>query len=168
MSWPWDDVPGDDGYLWSLNMARMVCAGLLLFPVLFWLAYLAIMLTPGHASRQPLLVGIFAVLAVAIVAAAPYVRENTAQVGIGVHLSQERSLHRPRAVYAGFATASIAGFLIAQAPALFGFLATALTRTTAPLIVGSAASYVAWAWLWPRHALWERWTQQARVRADGE
>lgn len=166
--WPWDEVPGDDGFEWSLRMARMVCGGLLLFPVLFWLGTLAVLLTPGTQHEEPLLVALLAAIALTVLPAAPIVREKTAQVGIGVHLANERGVRRPRSTYAGFATATITGFLIAQAPALLGFVATALTRSFVPLIVGSALSYVAWAALWPWKRLWARWTWQARLRRDDE
>jgi hypothetical protein len=168
VDWPWSAVPGDDGYEWSLRMARMVCAGLALLPVLFWLGTLAVMLTPGAAHEEPLIVGLLAALALSILPAAPLVRERTAQVGIGVHLARERGVRRPRAVYAGFATASITAFMIAQAPALLGFLATVLTRSFFPLIVGSAISYVAWAALWPKRGLWARWTWQARLQREDD
>jgi len=168
VTWPWEYVPGDDGFEWSLRMARMVCGGLLLFPVLFGLGTLAVMLTPGVPHEEPLLVGVLAALALSILPAAPLARERTAQVGIGVHLANERSVRRPRAVYAGFATASITAFVIAQAPALFGFVATVLTRSVIPLIVGSVISYVAWAALWPSRGLWSRWTWQARLQREDQ
>lgn len=164
--WPWDEVPGDDGHDWSLRMARMVCGGLLLFPVLFWLGTLAVMMAPGTAHEEPLLVGVLAVLALSILPAAPLVRERTAQVGISVHLANERGARRPRAVYAGFATASITAFMIAQVPALLGFVASAITRSFVPLLVGSALSYIAWVALWPSRRLWSRWAWQARLGCE--
>jgi len=166
IDWPWLEVPGDDGFEWSLRMARMVCGGLLLFPVLFLVFTLAVMLTPGTPHEEPLLVGLFATTALTILPAAPFVRERTAQVGIGVHLANERGVRRLRSTYAGFATATITGFMIAQAPALLGFVATVLTRGFVPLAVGSVVSYVAWAALWPSRRLWDRWTWQARLRRD--
>jgi hypothetical protein len=145
-------------------MARMACGGLLLFPLLFAAGAFAVMLTGVRSSGQPLLVGVLSAIALAIVPAAPTVRDRIARVGIAAHLDGEYALRRPRSVYAGFATATITGFMIAQAPALFGFVGTVLTRMWAPLLAGSAVSYVVWLWLWPRRRLWRRWSRQAELR----
>jgi hypothetical protein len=51
---------------------------------------------------------------------------------------------------------------------LFGFIATALTRDPVPLLAGSASSYLVWALMWSRRALWDRWTWQAKLRRGGE
>lgn len=164
--WPWEPVPGDDGYLWSLRMARFACACLLAFPVLFALFSWAIIAVVHEAHEEPVLTAALAVLALTVLPAAPFVRERIARVGISAHLSGERALRRPRSVYAGFATASITGFMVAQVAALFGFIVTALTRQVAPLVIGSALSYGVWVLMWPRKVLWDRWTWQARLRRD--
>ena len=167
MKTPWDPIPGDDGFEWSLRVTRWVCAGWLLFPLLFLLGDWAIMLTVGRPHEEPLIVAILACLAVIIVPAAPFVRERVAFVGIGVHLEGERPWIRHRPVYGTFATATILSYIIAQVPALFGFVASAMTRDYVWLMVGCAISYAAWALLWPRRLLWARWSWQARIdRAD--
>lgn len=163
---PWEPVPDDDGYAWSLRMARFVCGCLLGFPVLFTLFALPIIVFTGHPHEEPVITAVLAVLAVTVVPAAPFVRERIARVGIGAHLAGDKATRRPRSVYAGFATATITGFMVGQAGALFGFVDTALTRTWGPLIVGSALSYAVWWFLWPRRLLWDRWTWQARLRRD--
>jgi hypothetical protein len=168
MKKPWDDVPGDDGYQWSLNVTRMVCAGWLAFPLLFALGDWAIMLTPGRAHEEPLIVALLAMLALCIVPAAPFVRERMVRVGIGVHLAGDRKWLQRRPVYSTFATATITSFIVAQAPALFGFIATALTREPVMLIVGSLFSYATWAVLWPRDGLWIKWTWQAKIGREDE
>ena len=144
---PWDDIPGDDGYRWSLNVTRMICTGWLLFPLLFLAMNVAILLTPGREHEEPLLVAVLAMLALIIVPAAPFVREKLVQVGIGTHLEGRPELRHHRAVYSTFATASITAYIIGQVPALFGFVASALTRSLVPLAVGSVISYGAWAML---------------------
>jgi len=166
MRWPWHEIPGDDGFRWSLNMARMMCGILALLPLLFWLGAFVVMLVHGRAHEEPLIVAVLAVLALTILPAAPYVREHTAQVGIGGHLKGLLAYKLRRSVYASFATASITAFLIAQAPALFGFIATLLTRSYVPLVVGSAITYVAWALLWPSSSLWSRWAWEAELHRD--
>jgi hypothetical protein len=145
-------------------MARMACGGLLLFPPLFAVGALAVMLTVSRPSAEPLLVVVLAVVALAILPAAPIVRDRVARVGIAAHLAGEEGLRRPRSVYAGFATATITGFMIAQAPALFGFIGTVLMRMWTPLVVGSVLSYAVWLWLWPRRRAWVRWSRQAEIR----
>jgi hypothetical protein len=168
MRMPWHDVPGDDGFEWSLNLTRLICAGLLLFPVFFLLCALAIMLAQGTPHEEPVLVGVFVALAVSLLPAAPFIRERMAQVGIGIHLEGEKPWLRHRPVYATFATATITAFMVAQAPALLGFIATALTRSFLWLELGSAASYIAWVALWPRRVLWARWTWQSRIGREGD
>lgn len=166
---PWDDIPGDDGFQWSLNVTRMVCAGLLLFPVFFLGCSLAVIAASSRLPHEePVMVAAFAVLAVLVLPVAPFVRERMAQIGIGIHLEGERPWMRHRPVYSTFATATITSFMIGQAPALFGFISTALTRSLVPLAVGSIASYIAWIALWPRRILWARWTWQARIGRDEE
>jgi hypothetical protein len=151
-------VPGDDGFLWSLRMARLICALLMCFPLLFLACLGAILLQNDTPHYQPILIGVLAALAVAITPAAPYVRERIAQAGIAVHIDKPQAWRRILPVYSTFAAATIAGFLVAQAPALFGFVASALTRDLTPLAIGSVASLVAWAIMWPSRALWSRWT----------
>ena len=165
---PWDEIPGDDGYQWSLNVTRMVCIGWLLFPLLFLAMNVAILYTPGREHEEPLLVALLAALAVIIAPAAPFVREKLVQVGIGTHLEGRPELRHHRAVYSTFATASIAAYIIGQVPALFGFIASAMTRSLVPLAVGSVVSYGAWAMLWPREVLWAKWTWQARIGREGQ
>lgn len=167
MKTPWDPIPGDDGYEWSLRVTRWVCAGWMLFPLLFWLGDWAIMLTPGRPHEEPLIVALLVAGAVIIAPAAPFVRERVARVGVGVHLEGERPWIRHRPVYGTFATGTILSYIIGQVPALFGFVATALTRDYIWLYVGSAVTYAGWALLWPRRLLWARWAWQARIdRAD--
>jgi len=156
--WPWQTVPGDDGFEWSLGMARLICGLLMGFPLFFLACLGAILLQNDHPHYQPVLIGVLAALAVAITPAAPYVRERIAQAGIVVHMDNPQAWRRILPVYSTFAAATIAGFLVAQAPALFGFIASALTRDLTPLAIGSVASLVAWAIMWPSRTLWSRWT----------
>ena len=158
MRWPWQTVPGDDGFEWSLGMARLICGLLMGFPLFFLACLGAILLQNDHPHYQPVLIGVLAALAVAITPAAPYVRERIAQAGIVVHMDNPQAWRRILPVYSTFAAATIAGFLVAQAPALFGFIASALTRDLTPLAIGSVASLVAWAIMWPSRTLWSRWT----------
>jgi hypothetical protein len=165
---PWDEIPGDDGYQWSLNITRMVCFGWLLFPLLFLAMNAAVMSTPGPGHEEPLIVALLAAAAVIIVPAAPFVRERLVHVGINIHLEGRPEMRPRRAVYSTFATASITAFTIGQAPALFGFISGVLTKSLVPLAVGSVFSYITWAMLWPREALWAKWTWQARIGRDDE
>jgi hypothetical protein len=164
---PWHIVPGDDGFEWSLNMARAICLLLMGFPAFFFACMIAILMMPGVPRDQPALIVLFALLAFVITPASPYVRERVARAGIAVHLDDPRSHRRILPVYSTFAAATIAGFLVAQTPALFGFIASAFTRDLAPLAVGSLGSYFAWAVLWPRRSLWARWTLQAKIGSEG-
>lgn len=165
MRWPWKLVPGDDGFEWSLGMARLICALFMGFPLFFLALTVAILLKQDTPHDMPLLLVVLAALAVVITPAAPYVRERIARAGISVHRDSPQSWRRILPVYSTFAAATIAGFLVAQAPALFGFVASALTRSLVPLAVGSAASFVAWAIMWPRRTLWSRWTLLAGIGA---
>jgi hypothetical protein len=145
-----------------------VCSAWLLFPVLLAGASFAVIAVVGRPHEEPLIVALLAALVLTVMPAAPFVRERVAAVAIGAHLAGDRAHRRPRSVYATFATATITSFLIAQVGALFGFIATALTRQWAPLIVGSAFSYVGWWLLWPRYRLWARWTWQAKLRREDD
>lgn len=156
----------DDGFEWSLRLARRACLALFGLLVFFWAATVALQLVPGVPQEQPLIVGVFVALAVSIVTAAPFLRERIAQIGIGEHLARDREFRRPKVLYATFATATAIGVLVAQAPALFGFIATALTRSLIPVAIGTVVTGAVWAALWPRRRLWERWTWQARLRRD--
>lgn len=164
--WPWERIEGDDGYEWSLRFARFGCAILLAFPLLFAIMSVAIIIVVGDPHEEPVITSVLVVGALAILPAAPFIREKVARVGIGAHLEGHRSHAKPRAVYAGFATAAVTGYTVAQVAALFGFIATALTRDMTPLLVGSAASYLVWGLMWPRRVLWDRWTWQAKLRRD--
>lgn len=166
--WPWQLVPGDDGFEWSLRMARAICALLLLFPLFFLACTLAILVFPGAPREMPVLLVVLAALALVVTPAAPYVRERVAHAGIAVHLDSPQRARRLRPVYSTFAAATIAGFLVAQTPALFGFIASVMTRGLAPLVVGSAASYFVWAIMWPRRIAWSRWTVLARIGSEEE
>jgi hypothetical protein len=165
---PWHDVPGDDGFQWSLNVARLICALLMLLPVFFLACTAAIIFVRNTPHEEPIITAVLAAIAALVVPIAPYVRENMAQIGIGVHLEGGQPWRKHLPVYSTFATATIASFLIAQAPALCGFIASALTRSFIPLAIGSAVSYVAWAMLWPRRILWARWTWQAKIGRESE
>lgn len=159
------DLPvDDDGFEWSLRLARRSCLALFGLMVFFWVATIALQLMPGTPKQQPLLVGVLVAVAVSVVTAAPFVRERIARVGIEEYRAREWAFRRPRGAYATFATATATGVLVAQAPALAGFIATALTRSVAPLAVGTLVTGAAWAALWPQRALWERWTWQAGLR----
>lgn len=161
------DLPvDDDGFEWSLRLARRACLALFGLMAFFWVATIALQLLPGTPKEQPLLVAILVAVAVSVVTAAPFVRERIARVGIGEHRARERAFRRPRAAYATFATATATGVLVAQAPALAGFIASALTRSVVPLAVGTLVTGAVWVALWPRRALWERWTWQAGLRRD--
>lgn len=166
--WPWESVPGDDGYIWSMRFAKFGCAILLMLPVLFAIMATAIILVVGDPHEEPVMTSVLVVGSLALLPAAPFVRESVARVGIGAHLDGRRTHQEPRAVYAGFATAAVTGFTVGQVSALFGFIATALTRDPVPLLAGSASSYLVWALMWPRRALWDRWTWQAKLRRGGE
>lgn len=166
MTMPWQMVPGDDGFEWSLRMARLICGLLMGFPFFFLACLGAILLLNDHPHYQPVLIGVLAALAVAITPAAPYVRERIAQAGIAVHIDNPQPWRRILPVYSTFAAATIAGFLVAQAPALLGFIASALTRDLTPLAIGSAASFVAWTIMWPSRTLWSRWTFFAGIGRD--
>ena len=167
-----DDVKGvpddDDGYEWSLRAANRSCLALLGLLAFFWIATGVLHLVPGRAHEEPLVVAILVALALSVVTGAPFVRERISRVGIGEHLTRARESRRPRAVYATFATAAATGVLVAQAPALCGFMATAMTRSLIWLVLGTIITGVAWAALWPRRRLWDRWTWQARLRRDDE
>lgn len=165
---PWEPVPGDDGYLWSLRMARFCCGVLMLLPVLFGAMAAAVIVVVGDPHEEPVITAALAVISLAILPAAPFVRERIASVGISAHLAGDKALRRPRSVYAGFATATITGYIVAQVGALFGFISTALSRDPTALIVGSVFTYAVWALMWPRDTLWQRWTWQARLRRDDE
>lgn len=154
----------DDGYVWSLRFTRRVCAALLLFPLLLGGLSVPILMLDGAPRERPLLVAVLVALGVVIVTAAPFVRTRMARIGIAAHLEGDPARRRPRAVYATFGTAAIAGFFVASFPALFGFLATALTKSFIPLIVGSVPTYAVWAGLWPSRRLWDRWAWEARLR----
>jgi hypothetical protein len=158
----------DDGYEWSLRSAKRSCLALVGLLAFFWVAAGALQLAPGTPHEEPLVVAILVAIALSVVTAASFVRERIARVGIGAHLARIRELRRPRAVYATFATATVTGVMVAQAPALCGFMATAMTRSFIPLALGTAVTAAAWALLWPRRMLWDRWTWQARLRRDDE
>lgn len=162
----------DDGYEWSLRLAKRSClalAGLLAF---FWLAGTAlVMLAPAPYRETPavaLVIALLVALAASVATGAPFIRERIARVGIGEHLARERGIRRPRATFATFATASTTGVLLGHVPALCGFIVTAMTRSLIPLAIGTVATGFAWAALWPRRELWDRWTWQAKLRRDGE
>jgi hypothetical protein len=149
-------------------MTRLICGLFMGFPLFFLALTIAILLKQDTPHDMPLLLVALAVLAVAITPTAPYVRERIAAAGISVHKDNPQAWRRMLPVYSTFAAATIAGFLVAQAPALFGFVASALTRNLLPLAVGSAGSFVAWAIMWPRRALWSRWTVLAGIGAAPE
>lgn len=165
---PWHDVAGDDGFQWSLNVTRMICAGFLLFPLFFLGCVAAILMLPGTQRPQPFLAAILGALAMGIVLLAPSLRERMAQAGIAVHLSGGQPWRVKLPVYSTFATATIAAFLVAQAPALFGFIVSALTRSLLPLGAGAIVSYASWATLWPTRLQWARWAWQAKIDRDIE
>ena len=156
----------DDGFEWSLRVARRTCASLFGLLVFFWVAALAVQRGPGVAHEEPPIVALLVAIAVSVVTAAPYLRERIARVAIGEHLAREAAFRNARPVYATFATATTTGVLVAQTPALCGFIATTLTHSLLPLALGSAVTGAAWAALWPRRRLWERWTWQAKLRRD--
>ena len=162
----------DDGYEWSLRLASRSClalGGLLAF---FWMAGIAlVVLAPGSYKETPavaLVIALLVALAVSVVTGAPFIRERIARVGIGEHLARDRGIRRPRATFATFATASTTGVLLGHVPALCGFIITALTRSLIPLAIGTVTTGFAWAALWPRRELWDRWTWQAKLRRDDE
>jgi len=162
----------DDGYEWSLRLASRSClalGGLLAF---FWMAGIAlVVLAPGPYKETPavaLVIALLVALAASVATGAPFIRERIARVGIGEHLARDRGIRRPRATFATFATASTTGVLLGHVPALCGFIITALTRSLIPLAIGTVTTAFAWAALWPRRELWDRWTWQARLRRDDE
>lgn len=158
----------DDGYEWSLRMAWRSCLAILGLLAFFWIAAAAMQFVPGAQHEEPLIVALLVAIALSVVTAAPYVRERIARVGIGEYLERDRAFRQPRPVYATFATATVTAVLVAQTPALCGFIATALTRSIVPLLIGSVVTGAAWVALWPRRRLWDRWTWQAKLRrGDG-
>ena len=159
----------DDGYEWSLRSAKRSCLALVGLLAFFWVAAGALQLAPGTPHEEPLVVAVLVAVALSVVTGAPYIRERIAQVGIGEQLAgRARGIRRPRAAYATFATAAATGVMVAQGPALCGFIATAMTRSFIPLVLGTLVTGAAWALLWPRRALWDRWTWQAKLRRDDE
>jgi hypothetical protein len=162
----------DDGYEWSLRLAKRSCLALAGLVAFFWLAGIALQFLPSAPYKETptvaLVIALLVALAVSVVTGASFVRERIARVGIGEYLARERAFRRPRAVYATFATATTSGVLLAHVPALCGFIATALTRSLIPLAIGTVVTGAAWGVLWPRRELWDRWTWQARVRRDDD
>ncbi len=163
------DLPDDDdGYEWSLRAAKRSCLALLGLLAFFWIATGVLQLVPGRPHEEPLVVGILVAVALSVVTGAPFVRERISHIGIGEHLARAREFRRPRAAFATFATAAATGVLVAQAPALCGFMATAMTRSLIWLELGTVITGIAWAALWPRRYLWDRWTWQAKLRRDDD
>jgi hypothetical protein len=156
----------DDGYEWSLRTAKRSCLAMVGLLGFFWIAIGVMQFVPGQPHEEPLVVGVLVAVALSVVTDASFIRERIARVGIGAHLERARELRRPRAVYATFATATATGVLVAQAPALCGFIATAMTRSVIPLVLGTVVTGGAWALLWPSRHLWDRWTWQAKLRRD--
>jgi MFS family permease len=168
------DIPeDDDGYELTLRLAKRACSGLFALLGFFWATALVLQIVPTAPHEQPLLAGVLVAVAVSVVTAAPFIREWMVRRTIGEFLVQKAEDRRPRAVYAMFANATAVGVLVAQAPALCGFVVTAMTRSSAwyltliPLAIGTAVTAVAWVVLWPRRSLWNRWTWQAKLRREG-
>jgi len=167
------DLPADDdGYEWSLRLANRSCLAIGGLVVFFWLAAVALVVFAPAPYRDTPAVALVTALLVAVAASvatgASFIRERIARVGIGQHLERERAIRRPRAVFATFATASTTGVLLGHVPALCGFIITALTRSLIPLAIGTVATGLTWAALWPKRQLWNRWTWQAKLRRDDE
>jgi hypothetical protein len=167
------DLPADDdGYEWSLRLAKRACFALAGLVVFFWLAAIGLLFVRrapfSDSPAVALLIAVLVAVAVSVVTGAGFIRERIARVGIGEHLARDRSIRRPRSVYATFATATTTGVLLAHVPALCGFIVTALMGSLIPLAAGTAATGFAWARLWPRRILWDRWTWQAKLRRDDE
>jgi len=162
----------DDGYEWSLRLSKRSCLALAGLVAFFWLAAVALQsLTSASYKETPvvaLVIALLVALAVSVVTGASFVRERIARVGIGEYLAREHTFRRPRTVYATFATATTTGVFLAHVPALCGFVSTTLTHSLLPLVIGTAVTGAAWALLWPRRLLWDRWTWQAKVRRDDE
>jgi MFS family permease len=169
----WEAPANDDGYELTLHSAKRACSALFALLGFFWATALVLQIVPAAPHEQPLLTAVLVAVAVSVVTAAPFIREWMVRRTIGEHLVQRVEDRRPRAVYAMFANATAVGVLTAQGPALCGFVATAMTRSTTwyftliPLAIGTAATAVAWVALWPRRSLWNRWTWQARLRREG-
>ena len=163
----------DDGYELTLRSAKRACSALFALLGFFWATALALQIVPAAPREQPLLAGVLVAVAVSAVTAAPFIREWMVRRTIGEYLVAKPEDRHPRAVYAMFANATAVGVLVAQAPALCGFVVTAMTRSTAwyltliPLAIGTAVTAVAWVVLWPRRSLWNRWTWQAKLRREG-
>jgi hypothetical protein len=163
----------DDGYELTLHLAKRACSSLFALLGFFWATALVLQIVPRAPHEEPLLAGVMVAVAVSVVTAAPFVREWMVRRTIGGHLEQEIEERRPRAVYAMFSNATAVGVLVAQAPALCGFVVTAMTRASTwyvslvPLAIGTVVTGVAWVVLWPRRSLWDRWTWQAKLRREG-
>jgi MFS family permease len=163
----------DDGYELTLRLAKQACSALFALLGFFWATALVLQIVPAPPHEEPLLLGVLVAVAVSVVTAAPFIREWMVRRTIGEYLVSKIEDRRPRAVYAMFANATAVGVLVAQGPALCGFVATAMTRSTAwyltliPLAIGTAVTAIAWVVLWPRRSLWNRWTWQAKLRREG-
>lgn len=162
----------DDGYELTLHTAKQACSALFALLIFFWLTAAVLLIVPQPAHEEPLLTGVMVALALSIVTAAPFVREWMVRRTIGENLETPLEKRQPRRVYAMFSNATAVGVLIAQAPALCGFVLSAMVRfepvwlTLLPLAIGTVITCAAWMALWPNRRLWDRWTWQAKLRRE--
>ncbi len=163
----------DDGYELTLQLARRACSALLALLGFFWATAAVLLIVPRSLREEPLLAGVLVAAAVLIVTSAPFIREWMVRRTITEHLEQPVEERHPRRVYAMFSNATTVGVLVAQGPALCGFVLSVMARyqplllTLLPLAIGSLVTGVAWIALWPRRGLWDRWTWQAKLRREG-
>lgn len=176
MRMPWVDVPGDDGAVRSLSIARWVCGVAVLLPAALVGVSTAILAVPGASPHEePVLTAALAVIALLMAPVAPFARDGLARRGVAAHLRDAGRGGGPDArpnggrlpIYASFVRAALAAFAIALLPAVFGFIVTVTTRSVIGIGIGAVVTYGACLAMWPRKLLWNKWRWQARIgRAD--
>ena len=147
-----------------LRTARLVCGAFLLFPAVFIAVGLAYVERPGVRGASAVeiaLAVLFGALALALLASAGTLRDRMARVAIAQRRAGSAAYVSDGALYAAFATSSIAGFLVVETASLLGFVGTVLARSMLPVLGVAVVSYGLWAYLWPRAGVWRRWADQA-------
>ena len=143
-----------------LRTARLICGAFL-----FWVG------RPGARGATPVeiaLAGLLGALALALLASAGAFRARLARIAISERRAGRAAYASDSALYAAFATASIAGFLTVEMASLLGFVGTVLARSMVPLLAIAVVSYALWAYLWPTARVWRGWAAEAaREGGDG-
>jgi len=154
-----------------LRTARLICGAFLLFPVVFAAIGVAWVGRPGARGATPVeiaLAGLLGALALALLASAGAFRARLARIAISERRAGRAAYASDSALYAAFATASIAGFLTVEMASLLGFVGTVLARSMVPLLAIAVVSYALWAYLWPTARVWRGWAAEAaREGGDG-